>query len=86
MSVKDATAVVVVFGVGCFVGIVGGGWIGQIFYNKKKHYLPLLMGITTGVGTFPTLYLIDGSVTSGAIYFFALISGIIVAITGPNIR
>lgn len=89
LSVEGATTVMLVFGIGCLVGMGLGGTMGQRLYNQSKSNLGLLMGATTFLGVFPLLYLIsrtwpeeDADWTALVITFFGGIS----ALTGPNVR
>ena len=50
MSVYGATVAVTLFGVGTFLGVFFGGWVGQILYNKKKWYVAVWMSGTVALG------------------------------------
>lgn len=63
-SVPDATYLVAVFGVGCAVGGILGGYWGQIFNSLNRSYLPLFMSGTTFLGIFPFLGLLNGTFTN----------------------
>jgi len=53
LSVQHATLVVVLFGVGGFLGQIVGGVLGQRLYNRNHRYQPLLMGGTTLLVSLP---------------------------------
>ena len=87
MGIALATFVMTVFGLGNVFGQLIGGLVGQYLYNKKPYLQCLLMGCSTFFGTFPMLYLINTSYTGNVFFFMmAFISGLAVAITGPNVR
>jgi MFS family permease len=58
-SVPDATYLVAVFGVGCAVGGILGGYFGQFAMDMNRSYLPLFMSITTILGVLPFLGLLN---------------------------
>jgi predicted MFS family arabinose efflux permease len=93
MTVEGATALMFVFGLGCLVGNIGGGVVGQWAYNQRKEFAALLMAFTTLLGFFPLYWLVNtpleiatpsGGFTplAGLIAF----SGGIAAFTGPLVR
>uniref|UniRef100_A0A7S1IH36 Major facilitator superfamily (MFS) profile domain-containing protein n=1 Tax=Eutreptiella gymnastica TaxID=73025 RepID=A0A7S1IH36_9EUGL len=88
MSVPQATNVMVLTGLSNGVGIFLGAFIGQELYNWQKWSMPLLMGSTTTLGIIPTLYMINGQFTGRmwALYVTAAMSGVIMSITGGNVR
>ncbi len=43
-----ATLLIVLFGLGGGIGVVGGGALGQWLYNRRKEYLPLLSACCLG--------------------------------------
>jgi MFS family permease len=88
LTVEAATLVLAVFGVGCMVGGIGGGVLGQRLYNRRKAYLPLFMGLSTLLGVGPMLYLINAEY-GGAIewvYIMAFLAGMTSTVSGSNIR
>jgi len=60
-SVPDATYLVAVFGIGCAVGGILGGYWGQVFQSWNRSYLPLYMSVTTFLGVVPFLGLLNGT-------------------------
>lgn len=63
-SKKGLRSVSCVFvGAGSALGTVGGGWLAQWLYNRRKWQMPVLMGVSTIVATFPVLYIINTRIT-----------------------
>lgn len=60
-SVPEATFMVMLFGVGCAIGGIAGGYIGQRFMAQNRSYLPLYMAATTFLGIFPFLELLNSN-------------------------
>eukprot|EP00668_Euglena_longa_P042307 GGOE01055903.1.p1 GENE.GGOE01055903.1~~GGOE01055903.1.p1 ORF type:complete len:535 (-),score=165.26 GGOE01055903.1:132-1736(-) len=89
MSVQAATQLMVVFGAAVGAGSVLGGLLGQRIYNRWKAGMPLLMGASTIVGIFPTLFLINYTFRADQmllLHLLAVVAGLLVSITGGNIR
>jgi predicted MFS family arabinose efflux permease len=87
LTVERATAALVLFGVGGFIGQAFGGWYGQRLYNYEKRLQCVLMGVSTILSVGPVLYLINAPVVGdGWFYFVSLLAGLIVSINGPNVR
>ena len=63
-SVPDATYLVAVFGAGCAVGGVLGGYWGQVFQSMNRSYLPLFMAATTFLAIFPFVGLLNSKFTN----------------------
>ncbi len=40
--------------------MVGGGYLGQWLYNRKKEWMAVLAGVAVFLGTAPMLYLVNG--------------------------
>lgn len=36
--------IILVVGFGGAVGVIGGGLLGQLFYNRRKHSMPIFIG------------------------------------------
>ena len=88
-SVPDATYLVFVFGLGCAAGGVLGGWWGQIFMRRNRSYLPLFMALTTFLGIFPFLALLNGSFTNAHGFdavFFSFMGGLVASLPSVNVR
>ena len=89
LSVQAATEVMVVFGFANGVGSLLGGLLGQRVYNWRKGMMPVLMGLSTILGIFPTLAVINSDVNPQRptmLYATAAAGGLLVTITGGNIR
>jgi predicted MFS family arabinose efflux permease len=63
-SVPDATFLVAVFGIGCAVGGILGGYWGQKIYSSNRSHLPLFLSVTTFLGIFPFIVLLNGNFTN----------------------
>ena len=85
-TVMEATAVVVMFSVGDFIGKVVGGMLGQYLYNRSKKSVCLLMGGTTMLGTLPLVYLLNAPFQLTPFCFISLVGGTCAAVTGGNIK
>ena len=87
LSVSQATLTLTIFGVGGLVGQFYGGSWGQRLYNQSPKLQCVLMGGSTILGILPMLYLLNTTdYNPGGFYFMALIAGLLVSITGPNVR
>ena len=85
MGVAAATNVVVVFGAGSVVGSIAGGTGGQWLYNRTPGALAVLMALTTSLGCFPLLYVVNAKplvAPSG----WAFLGGVLTCVTGTNVR
>jgi predicted MFS family arabinose efflux permease len=63
-SVPDATYLVAVFGIGCAVGGILGGYCGQQIYSSNRSHLPIFLSVTTFLGIFPFVVLLNGHFTN----------------------
>ncbi|CAM9392624.1 unnamed protein product [Choristocarpus tenellus] len=87
MQAEQATLVMGAFGVGNSMGQVFGAKEGQRLYNKEARFQPMLMAATTLLGTIPGLGLLQYSGGNVLVYItLAITTGILAAVTGPNIR
>jgi len=88
LSVPNATYLVMVFGVGCAFGGILGGWIGQETTKMNRSYMPIFMSVTTFLGTFPLLWILDAPFESAGVFpcFFAFLSGFIGSLPSVNGR
>lgn len=81
--------VLIVFGVGGGVGVVGGGYIGQHLYNRRKRMMPLFVGVCVGSAVLPMLWLINAHAWRWPLfcaYFAAFFGGMLASPPGPNAR
>jgi MFS-type transporter involved in bile tolerance (Atg22 family) len=88
--VADATFLVITIGVAAICGGFLGGMLGQYLFNRSSRNLPLLCGVTTLIGTIPTAILISYPIEPGGTIWGPLAlgigTGLLVAVTGPNVR
>lgn len=59
MSVSSATTMMTVFSIGSLLGQVLGGWMGQRLHDHNPQYQCVLMGLSTIMGTFPMMYIVN---------------------------
>ncbi|GFH14297.1 MFS domain-containing protein, partial [Haematococcus lacustris] len=88
-SVKVATLIVLMFGLGGGLGVICGGALGQWLYNRRKEYVALLMGTSVFLGIGPLTYLVNAPLPSyplGATAFLALLGGCFASVAGPNLK
>ena len=87
-SVQDATLLVAVFGIGCACGGMLGGYWGQILQSRNRSYLPLFMSLTTFVGIFPFLLLLDSSFSHAGFLAitYSFLGGCIESLPSVNVR
>ena len=88
MSVPDATMLVLWFGIGCALGGILGGYLGQLTMNMDRKYLPLFMAASTFLGMFPFLALLNGPFHTAGILpcFYALLGGCVANLPSVNMR
>ncbi|GBG26304.1 Synaptic vesicle glycoprotein 2A [Hondaea fermentalgiana] len=78
--------VVLGFGFGAILGAVVGGFLADRLVDKKRR-IPVVMGVTTTVGAFPLLALINAEPMAAIAYtLIAIPSGLIIGITGSAVR
>eukprot|EP00980_Cylindrotheca_fusiformis_P007697 scaffold1624_cov105-Cylindrotheca_fusiformis.AAC.8 len=96
-SVPDATVLVMIFGIGCAIGGIAGGYIGQLCLRRDRKWLPYFMAITTALGIVPFVALLETdfdrdtpySKKSGVGWLamtYSLLGGIIASLPGVNVR
>ncbi len=95
MSVHAATATILVFGVGNFVGIVAGGAGGDYLYKKDSRYPCILSGTMAISGCFPLWVLINTTKVENdemglgmviRVGTFAFLAGLGSGVTGPIVK
>ncbi len=85
----EASGLVTFAAIGVFTGTFFGGVIGQWLYNKNKKYQPILCMVTTMLGVIPAVMLLyaQGIIhNSLAFLFLNIFTGILISITGANVR
>ncbi len=88
MSVEMATLVVMAAGAATLVGNLGGGFIGNYLYKKRPRRLALLCALTTSLGVIPTALMLNYPAQPVALlplFLIAMLSGLLISVTGPNI-
>jgi MFS family permease len=88
-SVQQATFLVMIFGVGCAIGGITGGYLGQFFMRGYRSHLPIFMGVSTFLGIFPFIALLNSDFPYHSGYkakFYTLLGGIIASLPSVNIR
>mmetsp|Transcript_6412 Transcript_6412/g.13868 ORF Transcript_6412/g.13868 Transcript_6412/m.13868 type:complete len:763 (-) Transcript_6412:4-2292(-) len=89
LTVPDATFIVAVFGVGCAVGGILGGYLGSLASRVDRRYLPLFMALTTLLGVGPFLALLDDSSYDHASFMpciYAFAGGCLASMPSVNVR
>jgi predicted MFS family arabinose efflux permease len=83
-----APQVVLVFGLGTAAGVVGGGFLGQWLYNRRKWSLSVFIGVSIILATPPMWFIINADVQAvlGLVYCAALVSGIFSSTVAPGMR
>jgi MFS family permease len=88
LSVETATLVVMAAGAATLAGNLGGGLLGQLLYRRRPRNLALLCALTTSLGVVPTALMLNYPAGAGGLpllFAIALLSGLLISITGPNI-
>ncbi|KAL7541631.1 hypothetical protein ACHAXR_011083 [Thalassiosira sp. AJA248-18] len=89
LTVVDATFIVAVFGFGCAVGGILGGYLGSLASRADRRYLPLFMALTTLLGIAPFLALLDDPSYDHAGLipcFYAFAGGCLASMPSVNVR
>eukprot|EP00536_Pseudo-nitzschia_multiseries_P001057 jgi/Psemu1/180065/e_gw1.13.204.1 len=88
-TVEQATFLVMLFGVGCAMGGITGGYLGQLFMKGNRSLLPLYMAAATFLGIFPFLLLLNSQFTDHNGFrskFYCVIGGCIANLPSVNVR
>ena len=88
-SVPLATAAVLVFNLGGGAGLVFGGAGGQLLYNRRKEWMPLLCGLAVLLVPAPLFFIVNGDLLRAglpATLAVAAAAGALGAVSPPNMR
>lgn len=88
-TVKEATVIVTMFGLGGLLGQLLGGWAGQRLYNLDPRYQIYLMSSSTILAVAPLLVLINTEKDTGTyplLCIVGFVAGVLVLMNGPNIN
>ncbi len=88
-SVPDATFMVMLFGVGCAIGGIMGGYIGQKCQAHNRALLPVYMAVTTFLGILPFLGLLNSQFTNKHGFkamAYSILGGCIASLPSVNVR
>ena len=89
LSVQDATFLVLIFGIGCAVGGLLGGWVGQKTTQMRREYMPLFMSFSTALGILPFYALLNDNTFHTAnlkAVMYAFSGGCIASLPAVNVR
>jgi predicted MFS family arabinose efflux permease len=88
LSVPVSTFLVLWFGIGSALGSICGGLIGSWCMRRNRTLLPLFMAVSTLIGIFPFLGLLDLNLTGPTFFaiFLGLSSGCIGNLPSANVR
>mmetsp|Transcript_35142 Transcript_35142/g.53922 ORF Transcript_35142/g.53922 Transcript_35142/m.53922 type:complete len:711 (+) Transcript_35142:1036-3168(+) len=88
LSVPDATFLVFMFGIGCALGGVWGGYLGQVCNRIDRSLLPVFMALTTFLGIIPFLLLLDVHYHTSNVWssLYAFTGGIVASLPSVNVR
>ncbi|KAL3935031.1 MAG: hypothetical protein SGBAC_009367 [Bacillariaceae sp.] len=96
-SVPDATMLVMLFGVGCAIGGIAGGYIGQVCLRYNRKFLPWFMAGTTAFGILPFVGLLETNFDNDKPYSentsvgylamtYAILCGTVASLPSVNVR
>ncbi|CAE7775589.1 QDR1 [Symbiodinium necroappetens] len=87
MGVRGATSVVFSFGVGCTLGTITGGKLGQYLYEKDKRLQGWLMGVTVWGGMLLMFCVFACSEIPRLVFhLLAFFGGFLASMTNPNAK
>ena len=89
MTGQYATLVVLIFGIGNFIGMLIGGYGGAHLYRIDKRYPAVLAGLAAIASCFPFWVLLNGINSETSIWIIGIVSictGVNSGITGPIIK
>lgn len=86
---ESCLQVILFWGVGGGVGVIGGGFFGQWLYNRKAFLMPIFVGVCACGASFPIWFLLNANLQR-VHYFFsfaaAFLGGMLSSPPGPNAR
>jgi len=71
------------------VGVIGGGFIGQLLYNRKAPLMPIFVGCCVASAAFPIWFIINADLSRISLAFTfsaAFLGGMLSSPPGPNAR
>jgi len=80
MGVVGATNVMITFGVGCALGTIGGGLLGQHLYNTNHAQFAVFVSGSTLLGTIPIVAIVNMNFTDIAavrLFFFSRLNPVV---------
>ncbi len=80
---------ILLWGIGGGVGVIGGGFIGQLLYNRKAPLMPLFVGACVASAAFPIWFIINADLSRINLAFTfsaAFLGGMLSSPPGPNAR
>ena len=85
-----ATLVITLVGGMALLSSLLGGYLGNHLYKKNPRYLPLFCGFSTILGVIPTAFLINAPIrlngSDTLLIVYAIFTGLLIAMTPPNIK
>ena len=88
-ELESCLQVILFWGVGGGVGVIGGGFFGQWLYNRKAFLMPIFVGVCACGASFPIWFLLNANLQQ-VHYFFsfaaAFLGGMLSSPPGPNAR
>jgi predicted MFS family arabinose efflux permease len=89
LSVREATMVLLVFGLSGGAGVLAGGAGGQWLYNRRKEALAVFSGAAVLLGIAPVLWLVNADLLAAgvpAVAAAAAAAGAVASVPGPCMR
>ena len=86
---NDPLQVILLWGLGGGIGVMGGGALGQVLYNRSQPAMPIFIGCCTMLGSLPMWWLINVRLDRLPIflsYLGGFLGGVFSAPPGPNVR
>ncbi len=85
---ENATLIVVMFGIGAAIGILGGGILGQWIYNKRRRNIAVYMTLTTFCGIIPMAIMLAFASKKllGLHLFLGFLAGVLLSAASANAK